>query len=273
MARKAKEIPALALVSSGVHEINKIVPVTRFQALPFWEKLNTNEKAELQEEGQHLAAAMLMHGASGLAIGEHLFRINENLKKIHGAWSRFVKEWGFKTERTAYRYVLRYKNAKELMPPNVVKVAMMRNLALYGDKDDRPLGAYTEVAKMLPPPRNPDIEQANRYLDQLESHRKEKLAIEKKRAEKDGEVRIIALPATSKNKELWLMDCYRMFRSRFRRLPSSKTSDARKEFVHSFVGYILNEAGMSAASFKAEAIPEQFKAERGRPSLQRAATA
>jgi hypothetical protein len=266
MAKKRREeLTALALVNSGVSEVNKIVPISRFQALPFWEKLNTNEKAELHEEGQSLAAAMLMHGASGLAIGEHLSNINQRLKPYNGGWSNFLRNWGFKNERTGYRYVRRYLNAKENMPQNVLKVAMMRNIALYGDKEDRPLGSYTEAVKILPPPKNPDMDQANRYLDQLEQTRREKMDAEKKSAKKDGEVRILAAPATPKNKEMWQMHVYRMFRSRFRRLPSSKTSDARKDFVRTVIGMILTEAGVSGGHYGAVAIPEEFKAERGRP--------
>jgi hypothetical protein len=264
---------ALMLVGSDAKEIDQIVPISRFQALPFWEKLNTNQKANLQEEGTNLAAAMMMHGASGLAIGEHLFNVNQMLKPINGAWSRFVKDWQFKNERTAYRYVQRYKNAKNHLPQNVLKAAMGRNISIYGDKEERPLGAYTEAVKILPPPRNPDIEAANRYLDQLEETRKMNNDAQKKFGNKDGEVRVLAAPATSKNKEMWTMHVYRMFRSRFRRLPSSKTSDARKEFVKTVIGMILTEAGVSGGNFGAIAIPEEFRAERGRPRESQAATA
>jgi hypothetical protein len=264
---------ALMLVGSDAKEIDQIVPISRFQALPFWEKLNTNQKANLQEEGTNLAAAMMMHGASGLAIGEHLFNVNQMLKPINGAWSRFVKDWQFKNERTAYRYVQRYKNAKNHLPQNVLKAAMGRNISIYGDKEERPLGAYTEAVKILPPPRNPDIEAANRYLDQLEETRKMNNDAQKKFGNKDGEVRVLAAPATSKNKEMWTMHVYRMFRSRFRRLPSSKTSDARTAFVKTVIGMILTEAGVSGGNFGAIAIPEEFRAERGRPRESQAATA
>lgn len=271
--RVQQQTMALELVNSSPKEVEAFVPLSRFQSLKFWDKLNTNEKADLQHEGQSLAAVMMIHGASGLAIGEHLYNVRERLLKINGAWSEFLREWGFKNERTGYRYVNRYQNAKDNLPQNVLKAAMVRNIAIYGDKEDKPLGAYTEAVKTFPPPRNPDIQAANRYLDQISQWRKEKVAVEKTIAKKDGEVRIIAAPATSKNKEMWTMHVYRMFRSRFRRLPSSKTSDARKEFVKLVIGMILTEAGISSGHFGAIAIPDEFRAERGRPRMSEAATA
>lgn len=260
MARKQLE---LTILPPAAKELRQIVPGEQFEKLPFWKKLNTNDKAFIQEEGEALITAQLAHIKSGLVIGEHLVKVRDRLKPINGAFSKFTRAFGFKSERTIYRYTRAYENAVQLLPRTVIDVAAARGMRLFGDTEDRPLGTYTEAYKLLPPPKaaENDPEVAHRYLDQLEKTQKEYRQAHKGKPTKKP----VQFRATPKNQELWLMTVYRTFKTLYNRLPPTSESKARKEFVSDLIGMILTEAGSSGGHFGAVAVPAEFRRPRGRP--------
>lgn len=261
----AKREVEFTILPPTTRDMNKIVPNDMFEKLTFWGKLNTNQKAVVQEEGHALAAAQLTHIKSGIVIGEHLMNVRETLKPYNGAFSQFLRAFGFKGERQCYRLIEAYEVAIKKFPQSILDVASARGVRLLGASNisDRPFGAYTEAVEILPPPKKADFEEATRYMDQLEQTYKERKKIAK---EKGVKVVRPNFEPTKDNKQDWLQQMVRNFRAYFHRLPSGRSSRDRKEFTREFIGMILTEAGMSTgAGINAVAVPEEFQTGRGRP--------
>lgn len=243
-------------------DARSLVPKGNVESLKFYKVMKAKDQELLKEETRELGAAILTHGASGLAIGEHLARINLLLTPYNGFY-RYLKTFGM-SERNAYRYINGYNNAKQHWPDNVLKAAITRGLKIVSDSDKRPLGKFTESVRVLPPPRNPDPAQANKYLNELVAHTKERRSrIAKKHgkdAAKKADVEIIIA-----DPEVLLKVSYRQLAINLKRLPHNARS--KRSWVDKYVGMMLTELGISHASFNAVAIPEDFRATRGRPKL------
>jgi len=252
---KAKK-GALAIVPDVSADINVLVPPDAFNTLAWWKKLNDEEQAAVQHEGQLLAQALLDYGKSRLAVGEHLSKL-QGLLEPHNLFGRFLKNFHF-SKRTAYRYISGYNNAKARLPETVLKAAMARGVNIVGDTDVKPLGIYTEAVAKLPPPTQANEVQANTWLDQIEQVRKETRA-----AAAGGGMFTVPVP---QDPQTLLKECYRFVSLRYKRLPNS--SKIRANWVRSLVGMILADLGVSGEqTFVPHKAPEDFVAQRGRPQI------
>lgn len=251
MARETNILPGVTL-SNLTKDAANIVPANAFSGAG-WDKLQPQELTVVQNEGQALAAVMLVHGYSGLAIGEHLVAV-QGILEPHNLFGRFLRQFHF-SKRTAYRYISRFKNAKNALPDSVVKAAIARGMDIAGDSDLRPLGKYTEAAAKLPPPKEADIEQANTWLDSVEQVRKTT------RAESPpGLPSVTVIP---EDPQTALKEVVRFASSRYKKLPGNKR--VRENWARQVLSMLMAEFGMqSAQQFAPMAVPSEWLA-RGRP--------
>ena len=240
--------------------VQPVIPQTTFTEWAGWKKLDENEQKVIMSEGQLLADSLLSYGKSKMAIGEHLSKIKIILEP-HNLFRKFLRNFHF-TERTAYRYIKRYENAL-VLPESVVKAALTRGVDITGDTDKRPFGVYTEAAAKLPPPKEPTSEQAETWLSQLEKVRKEG---------RTSPPFVVEMPVTPQDPQTLLKECYRFVSLRYKRLPTNHKT--RAAWVRSLTGMLLADLGVSGAqSIQPTAIPEEFRAQRGRPVMPVAASA
>jgi len=241
------------------HDAAAILPTTAFTGLAGWDKLSQQEQATVQTEGQLLAQAMLMNGYSRLAIGAHLTNVQPILTP-HNIFNKFCSKFRF-SKRTANRYILGFKNAKATLPDSILKAAMARGVDIFGDSNEKPLGIYTAAAAKLPPPKEATTEQANTWLDQVDKVRREI----KSTGSETVATGLTLLPVPSDPGTL-LKECYRFISIRYKRLPNNVKS--RQKFVNSLMGMLAAEFGATGPqTFSPVAIPEDFRAQRGRPAL------
>jgi hypothetical protein len=234
-------------------DIQMLVPPDAFNTLAWWEKLQPAEQTTVMHEGRLLAQAMLDHGKSRLAIGEHLEKL-QGVLEPRNLFGKFLKNYHF-SKRTAYRYIAGFKNAKARLPETVLKAAMARGVNIVGETEARPLGIYTEAVAKLPPPQSANEVQANTYLTQLEQVRKET---------RSSGANLFTVPVPQDPQTL-LKECYRFVSLRYKRLPNN--SKTRAQWVRNLVGMILADLGVSGEqTFAPHAAPEDFKAQRGRPA-------
>lgn len=234
-----------------------LVPDAAFTELNWWDKLTEAEQKTLRAEGEQLAVALLNHGRSRLAIGEHLLNIQAVLepKKL---FVKFLKNFHFSV-KTAYRYMNGFKNAKANLPEPILQAAMARGYNMIGESEKKPLGIYTNAVRQLPPPASPNREQVNQWLDSVEQVRKKTRSTPV--TEFSPEIQ-----AVSQDPDILLKECYRFVENRFKKLPGN--ARVRTQFVKNLVGYVLSMAGVKGSQpFMAIAPPSDFKAERGRPRI------
>ena len=73
-----------------------------------------------------------------------------------------------------------------------------------------------------------------------------------------------ACPSRPQNSDVLLKECINFVRSRFQRLPHSQK--AKAAFIESLMGMMLATFGISSkASYGPVAVPDHFRAVRGRP--------
>jgi hypothetical protein len=233
-------------------EIQGIIPETAFTEWSGWDKLSGDEQKIVINEGKLLAQALLQYGNSKIAIGEHLTKL-QGILEPHNLFGRFLKNFHF-SKRTAYRYISGFQNAKGLLPEPILKAAMARGVNILGDSTEKPLGVYTDAVEKLPPPREANAEQANTWLNKLEEVRKE--------TRSTGAAFTMEVP---QDPQTLLKECYRFVHLRYRRLPNNHK--VRQSWVHKLTGMILADLGVSGPqTFTPMAVPEDFKAQRGRPT-------
>lgn len=233
-----------------------LVPTQAITSLSWFEKLNDGEKAAVISETQFLAGALLQHGQSKLAVGEHLSKLRDVLEP-HNLFGRYLKNFHF-SKRTAYRYITGFKNAQKILPNSVLTAAMARGVNIVGDTDQKPLGIYTEAVAKLPPPKDATEVQANTWLDQIEQVKKEAKS-------QAGTVSVFAQIVPSDPQSL-LKECYRFVSIRYKRLPNN--SRTRAAWVKALVGMVMTELGVAGEqTFAPQAVPEEFRVQRGRPKM------
>jgi hypothetical protein len=157
-------------------DVESIVPITKYQELSGWDKLAAEEQKTVLTNGRALAQSMLIVSYSRMAIGAHLMAV-QSILEPHGIFVKFLRMFHF-SQRTAYRFISRYKNAKANLPDPIIKAAIARGIDIASDDEKQPLGKYTAAAKALPAPVEPDAVQANTWLDQIETVRKKGPAAE-----------------------------------------------------------------------------------------------
>jgi hypothetical protein len=239
-----------------------VITPSAFTSLAWWDKINAEEQQAVLSAGTRLAQALLVNGASRLAIGEHLTTLQGTLEP-HNLFGRFLKNFHF-SKRSAYRRIAEFKNAKGNLPEAVLKAAMARGVTIAGDSDQKPLGIYTEAVKKLPPPTAPDMLQANTWLDQIEQVRKDVRTEAADAANGNGgNVTLQPMDVNDAQKE-----CFRLIENRFNRVPQRQ----RQKFLQGLQGMLLTLSGVSnPLSISPQAIPDDFRVHRGRPATKVAA--
>lgn len=226
---------------------------TIFSELAWWTKLDMSEQKEVVSAAQKLSDALVTNGYSKIAIGEHLTRLQSVLEP-HNLFQRFLKNFHF-SKRTAYRYIAGYNNAKARLPEPIIKAAMARGYNMIGDSELKPLGVYTEAVAKLPPPQNPNAEQAVTWLDQVEQVRKDNRSAQGTPS--------LTLPFVPSDPNTLMRECYKFVSLRYKRLPNN--SRTRNSWVRSLVGMMLTELGSGQQTFAPIAIPQDYTVQRGRP--------
>jgi hypothetical protein len=246
-----------AALTTSAAKIVTLVPESAYTELNWWDRLDVNEQKAVKTEGEHLAVALLNHGRSRLAIGEHLLNIQKVLEPKN-LFVKFLKNFHFST-KTAYRYMNGFKNAQRELPESVLSAAMARGYNMIGDSEQKPLGIYTSAVRQLPPPANPTAEQANQWLDSVEQVRKKTRSTPAPEFAPEQE-------AAAVDPELLLKECYRFIENRFKKLPDNARQ--RQRFMRDLISYEMTLVGIEKSTpFMPKTPPSDFKAERGRPKL------
>lgn len=241
------------------------ITTATFTTLPWWEKLNAEEQTTVQAEGRLLAQSLLINGASRLAVGEHLTKL-QGVLEPHNLFGRFLKNFHF-SKRSAYRRITEFRNAKGALPEAILKAASVRGIAIAGETEAKPLGVYTEAVKRLPVPTSADPVQANTWLDQIEQVRKDVRAETTDAAGATGNAFALPVPMDTNTA---MKECFRMIENRFNRIPTRQ----KQAFIKGLNGMILTLAGIgNPQTIAPQAIPEDFHVHRGRPTLQKVANA
>jgi hypothetical protein len=237
------------------------IPSPTFQLSGWFERLPKEKQKVVRTEGEGLARSMMSHVFSRIAIGEHLAHVQEVLEGEHGAFGAFLKNFNF-TPKTAYRYIIGYKNSM-LLPEPIRKEAIVRGMDIMGYTEDKPLGMYTEAVAVLPPPKHPTEIEAKTYLAKLEDMRK--------KVKKEGLPETVAEEVIDENQMIKAM--LHFCSTQLDKLPSGNSQSAVKrkmKVIRTFVGMLLANAGLqSSQTFEPTAVPETMKVYRGRPSEER----
>lgn len=245
-----------------------ILPVSsQIQHLTFWKSLKPKDQSTLTEVGRQLPAEMTKHGNSGLAIGELLQTAYTILVTRKGAFEHFIKCFNF-SRTTAYRFRSNYVAVTSMLPDPVIQGAMARGMDV--------VRVYPNAIRKLPPPRalansTPGSPEVKRYLDQVVATKKQELSAKRKGIiAKSKDVKDL-----KKDPKLLLMQSFRLVRNSMRTLDGGhgnfqdRSIKRRKAFLDSLVGMLLSDLGIgNQATFKPEAIPEEFLRDRGRPRLE-----
>lgn len=260
---KAKTMDASALLIQSPREVKQLLSADRFQQLKFWGKLSDKEQQIVKDETTQLVQAMMIHGGSKLAMGEHFLKLREVLEPKR-CFQKHLKAVTKMPLRTALRYITAYQNASTQLPLPVLKAVMAYNLNMLGDSEDRPLGKYTEAVEILPPPNTSDPERINKWITDVEDIRMKRSSLldQKDATGKKKHVDMMARPTGDPNK--LLRSAYRAFDSLFRRL-SNHDGRVKAKFVHKLAAFMAADLGVANLKVDAEAVPAGFKAVRGRP--------
>lgn len=242
----------------GANDAQRLVPVTMFSSQKWWAKLSEAEQMTVTDEGFKLSQALLVNGASRMAVGEHLTNLQGTLEP-HNLFGRFLKTFHF-SKRTAYRFISGFKNAKAKLPEPILKAAMARGINMLGDTDQKPLGVYTDAVQRLPPPATADPAQANAWLDAVEQTR---ITVRQEANDAAPGNGSFTLPEPT-DPQTALKECYRFVALRYKKLPTG--ARVRSKWLSGLVGMLLSELGVSGVqTFAPQAVPEDFRIVRGRP--------
>lgn len=261
----ANKLELMVVPSQITKDAKAFVPVEAFRNLSFWKDLTSDEQKTVQKEGQELAAAMIMGGVSDLSKGEHLTKLHEVLEPKR-LFIKFVTKFTRYTPKQAYRLMYGWQNAASRLTEPVLKLAMARNMRIFGDTEEKPLGVYTKAAQVMgPPPKNPDPMQAEKWLDGVEQtmkeQRKKSMSRSKKKDAGAGTIEVTGDP------EFMLIESYRFVSKRLKR--SGATPKKRVAWLEHLIGLLMTDVGISSkVMYEPAAIPEKFRPNPvGRPSL------
>lgn len=220
--------------------------------LPGWDRLDKKDQTVVERETKLLSEDLKGYGRSRLAIGERLTNIKTRIPR--GMFVRFLDNVNLKRS-WAYNQMTAYRNASKWLPKPVVDAAMARNMQMLGITEEKPLGVYTDVVKRVPPPKTDDLTKIHNWLDSLEESRKKSLMRHSNRIE-----------IVEDDPEVLLKQSYRFVSGRMKKL--NTRGRARRAFVENLFGMLLSELGVSQGqTFEPQAVPEDFRAVVGRPSL------
>jgi hypothetical protein len=231
------------------------IPADKLSTLAYWEKLDSDQRAELSQTVQALSSELVGQWKSVLRAGELVNHLYEQTNP-YGAFLRTLRAlWGnYFSASSAYRYRNVYLAVQSTLSKEVIDVAVASGISLVSADPDRPFGQYTDLVKKLPAP-TPGVRGAKEWV--------ENFTIAKEKMEKAGPIAVPS-PTDADAREL-TKECYLLVRSRFKRLPNNHKTRAR--FVQDLVGYLMREAGMASTQTFGPATPPNGWAEirRGRP--------
>jgi hypothetical protein len=233
---------------------SSLIPASVFEMLPYWKKLSRDEQQVVESESQQLARAQFAQGASKMEMGKHLVALRDRLER-YGVFVAHLKHFRL-SQRTAYRYIGAFENARKRFPEGALSVALARGFDMLGETPEKPFGKYTPVLKRLPPPKTNNPKELNEWADNVEVKYKEYRAQVHAGAveEEDG---------PSRSPDTLLKESFRFARVRMTRLTPGRQ---RTKFVHDLSGMLLAELGVSGhQTIDAQVAPEEFKQGRGRP--------
>lgn len=124
----------------------------------------TRERVEKLEA--ELQAGAESVGTGVLAMGRALMRI-QSLLEPRGLFTAYLNHLLWLSPATAYRYIFAYKQTRDKLPEMVVTKAAASGMPLFGYRQDRPFGRYTDAVKKLPPPKEEDEAKVDRWLSAL----------------------------------------------------------------------------------------------------------
>lgn len=209
-------------------------------ALKGWDDLNPNDQKTVSEETAELQREIIQEGRSKLAIGEHLFHIQEILQPRR-MFVAYLKNFRF-SRATAYRYIELFQAVSDKLPAPVLTIALEKGFARI-----RP-----EAIENQPPPKTENKAKILEYLESVEKARKPVPREE------------------SYDPDLLMKECYNFVHLRFQRLPNNHRT--RTNWMRNLVGMLVTELGVSTEqNFSPVAIPESFRVKPGRPKLLKAA--
>lgn len=228
-----------------------LMPATILNSLPGWADLDAKTKATLEMETQQLGLALSNLGFSRLAVGEHLFNLQELLVPLR-MFGKYIEATRLKRS-TANTYIQGWRNAQELLPESVLRVAMARNFNMLGNDEEKPLGVYTDIVKRNPPPKTDEPRRISAWLDEIEVSRKRREANEVPRK-------------SNSDPQLVTKILYRYINLQLNKLP--RNNRTRKTCLENAVGMVLADMGISAGvSITPQAAPKDFKPVVGRPKI------
>jgi hypothetical protein len=246
----------------AMRELSAALPRAQLLKQKYFKGLKPNEQETLfsATKGVMHSLAAEQVGLLGqgfyLAQGQAILAPSNGKRKKDQSFGKWLRNFRM-TQRTAYRKIAAYKNAKEHYPDTVLTAAMARGMTIASHSTTRPLGQFQEIVKTLPPPKNPSPEKANEYLDQLNIKLKERRQRTARKDKKD-EKQATGDPA------MLLKMSYRSLSVLAKRLPSR----SKRAWLDSVTGMMMTLLGISTGQrFEPCAIPEDFQPKRGRPSL------
>lgn len=204
-----------------------------------WDKLQASEQETVRQEDAALVEVMNQQWQSQLAGGRNLVAIQKVLhpRRIFVA---YLKKRFHRDVATAYRWIELYR-ANEHLAPAVLEAAIDRGFTAVQLRviADNPLKGKT------------DPKSVDQYLDEIVAKAKK------------SNVESIDDP------DALLKECLNFVSSRYERLP--KAQRTRTNWVRSLLGMQMTRFGMATEQTLAPvAIPDWFKAVRGRPKAKAA---
>lgn len=154
---------------SGSGEVeSKLLPVKVERGITMLDiaALDQRTRERVEKLEAELQAGAENVGTGVLAMGRALMRI-QALLEPRGLFTAYLNHLLWLSPATAYRYIFAYKQTRDKLPEMVVTRAAASGMPLFGYRQDRPFGRYTEAVKKLPPPKEEDEGKVDRWLSQL----------------------------------------------------------------------------------------------------------
>jgi hypothetical protein len=178
---------------------------------------------------------------SSLYIGKRIAELQSILSPF-GYFTKAIAALGM-VQRTAYGYMYGYRNAMEKLPAGAVQAMMDRKLVINSNRS--PLGEWTEVIAMLPPPVSGSAAAYQRWVDALIAAKPKRLTgVQANRVRKDPE-------------DL-MAECFSAIQRASKRLPPQRA--VRERFARNLIRAIMKIFDLEPEKFSpAETQPETKK--------------
>lgn len=238
---------------------SNLIPATAFHQLPYWKILNADDQKKVESDSQSLARAIFHEGASKLEQGRYLTDLQKTLEPYR-CFVRHLKNFKM-SQKTAYRYIAYFNNAKKRYPEAVLQAILARGVDAIGDSDEQPYGKYTPVIKALPVPKTSDKYQIEEWVNKVEDKYK------KYRSDLRNDLPVTfgrGLPSP----EVSMKAAFRFVRMKMKLVPKNH----QQKWLRELTGHLLAELGGSPTiTVTANEAPEEFRRGPGKPRQEKAA--